>query len=82
MNDGGRAFPTTPEHHGWNGNEGCPCGPGMTLRDYYAAAALTGLLHIGAQPDASPRVLAEYAYKFADAMLDRRAAAAERGEQP
>jgi hypothetical protein len=73
IGDGGQAFPIPDnERYGqtW----------GMSLRDYFAAQALTGLLHIGAEPKASPRVLAEYAYKFADAMLAHRAAAAERGE--
>lgn len=46
---------------------------GMTLRDYFAAAALTGLM---ASPttsvSASARVLAQDAYAQADAMLTER----------
>jgi hypothetical protein len=45
--------------------------PGMTLRDYFAAAALTGIL-------ANNQAIysewnARYAYETADAMLSRRA---------
>lgn len=41
---------------------------GMSLRDYFAAAALQGLL---AAPDVSgsPEGLAKWAYKYSDAML-------------
>ena len=43
---------------------------GMTLRDYFAAAALTGLMEAsGAMHD---KEIAEWAYKFADAMLTAR----------
>jgi hypothetical protein len=88
MNDGGPAYPTLGDSYmqvadgSWQPKSyyGMQGEPGMSLRDYFAAQALTGLLHIGAEPTASPRVLAEYAYKFADAMLAHRAAAAERGE--
>jgi hypothetical protein len=46
--------------------------PGMTLRDYFAAAALQGVL---ASPDTmgSQPSIAGYAYQFADAMLAERA---------
>lgn len=44
---------------------------GMTLRDYFAAKALQSLiLSHGGQ--LLPRLDADYAYKFADAMLDER----------
>lgn len=52
---------------------------GMGLRDYFAAADLTGILAMCADPDASPgspNALANRAYKTADAML------AEREKQP
>lgn len=43
---------------------------GMTLRDYFAAAALTGLLdQAGTLRD---KVLAKWAYDLADAMLKAR----------
>lgn len=45
--------------------------PGMSLRDYFAAAALTGLI---AKPDMSwPSDAAEASYRIADAMLAARA---------
>jgi len=60
---GGPAFPTMLYEHG--GESG-----GMTLRDYFAAKAMQGLLagHSGNTPD----VFAEWAYKYADAMLAER----------
>lgn len=43
---------------------------GMTLRDYFAAAALTGLVEqAGVLHD---KELAKWAYEFADAMLKAR----------
>lgn len=47
-----------------------PRNHGMTLRDYFAAKAIQGLLASSDQHDASTSsVLSEYAYKIADAML-------------
>ncbi len=49
---------------------------GMTLRDYFAAAALTG--HLAYSPEGTvatnlkPEVAAADAYKFADAMIAAR----------
>ena len=40
---------------------------GMTLRDYFAAAALTGLLRESEDND-----VAKLAYQFADAMMEAR----------
>ena len=54
------AFPVPPE---------CQCG-GMTLRDYFAAAALTGLLAGNWQ--AYPDDVSAWAYSAADAMVERR----------
>lgn len=49
--------------------------PGMSLRDYFAAAALTGMK--AAETDyfgpAEPAEYAEDAYEIADAMMERRA---------
>ncbi len=45
---------------------------GMTLRDYYAAHALNGLLAADQECGFKPDVAAEYAYRFADAMVDAR----------
>ncbi len=57
--DGGPAFPTHVERY-FNG---------MTLRDYFAAAALSGFLG----REGSIREAAEAAYLLADAMLAERA---------
>lgn len=43
---------------------------GMTLRDYFAAKALQGIL--AGHSDNTPDVSAEWAYKYADAMLAQR----------
>jgi hypothetical protein len=56
------AFPVTDRNGG-------PASRGMTLRDYFAAAALTGLLN--AEWPVGP-VTANEAYKAADAMLASR----------
>jgi hypothetical protein len=69
-NDGGPAFPVTPTDRG---GQCAPTEYGMTLRDYFAAKAMQGLL---ASPHADPRggatVLAESAYIVADAMIAAR----------
>ena len=47
----------------------------MTLRDYFAAAALTGLIHKSEQfgfPDRAVDYAAARAYDYADAMLKER----------
>jgi hypothetical protein len=65
INDGGPAFPLYCGP-GDTGNTG-----GMTLRDYFAAAALQGITartHI----NSDMRGWAELAYKHADAMLAER----------
>jgi hypothetical protein len=49
---------------------------GMELRDYFAAAALQGMMAdstlISGSSDGSAATLAKIAYKFADAMLKER----------
>lgn len=57
--------------------------PGMTLRDYFAAAALTGLLATSG-PDGRPgapnySTCVEHAYAAANAMLDERKRPDRRG---
>ena len=49
------------------------CGPyvGMTLRDYFAAAALTGIIAKG-EDEMYPTYRASEAYALADAMLKER----------
>ena len=59
-----RAFPvvTSEEHNG-----------GMWLRDYFAAAALTGILaRHGTTNSGTPSTDASDAYAVADAMMSRR----------
>ncbi|MDZ7892364.1 MAG: hypothetical protein U5L73_11480 [Rhodoferax sp.] len=65
QDNSGPAFPTL-EEHGFN--QGMP---GMSLRDYFAAQALTGML---ADPNlkAMPDEFARRSYALADAMLEAR----------
>jgi hypothetical protein len=68
-NDGGPAFPrcNTPDivSGGWT--------DGMTLRDYFAAAALTGCLASwNTDHPLNIEIAADYAYRQADAMLAER----------
>ncbi len=68
INDGGPAFPFREQ----DGEGGYQRFPGMFLRDYFAAAALTGML---SDPDAGKvdwKDLTEEAYEAADAMLAAR----------
>ena len=68
MNDtGGPAFP-----HSRLGSDA----DGMTLRDYFAAKAMQGLLaqSCGTALGNDPKFAAEYAYATADAMLKARQA--------
>ena len=69
---GGPAFPTIPENY--MGID--PPGEGMTLRDYFAAKAMQGLLaqSCGTALGSDPKFAAEYAYATADAMLKARQA--------
>ena len=64
-----RAFPST-FHNGWGEPE-----KGMTLRDYFAAKAMQGLLacDIECGPD-NVQSIAKSAYIMADAMLKAREA--------
>ena len=68
MNDGGPAFPRSHDDVGSN--------TGMTLRDYFAAAALQGMLAAPLVGGAAPHVetwhfdeFSRAAYKCADEML-------------
>lgn len=73
--DGGPAFPVIGEHGMKLEND-----PGMTLRDYFAAAALRGIVasdgfteaSIGVSEECGATVAAKCAYLFADAMLKER----------
>jgi hypothetical protein len=66
-NTGGPAFPTEAydlERQTLVSEEG------MTLRDYFAAKAMQGMMHDVSQPVGE--VIAEWAYQVADAMLKAR----------
>lgn len=82
MKDGGPAFPF------WVGREKeSEANGGMSLRDYFAAAALTGMSNMGAivtihngdirmveLPKDHERIITELAYRYADSMLAAREA--------
>ena len=53
--------------------------PGMTLRDYFAAAALTGIAAAD-NPRTSYKDDAEGAYQYADAMIAAREKGGDNGE--
>lgn len=75
INDGGPAFPNVPEGAG---SRWADWDMGMTLRDYFAAKAMHGLItarHPDHHGQDGPAQLAYDAYLIADAML------AARGEQ-
>jgi hypothetical protein len=66
-NNGGPAFPTTDPNY-----EAKYAGEGMSLRDYFAAKAMQGLLACPMQPQSGPDMYAHDAYALADAMLKAR----------
>lgn len=68
--DGGPAFP------GGATEESAPYNGGMSLRDYIAAQALTGIIAIAQRENFfDAEAIAQDAYKVADAMLAERAKA-------
>lgn len=80
INDGGPAYPVSGRHFGYveDGRQGIPCDTGMSLRDYFAAAALghvPKLLDVN-EKNLSVSMIAEWSYEIADAMLR------ERGRKP
>jgi hypothetical protein len=66
IDNGGPAFPGQVDH----GAAGIESFVGMTLRDYFAAKAMQGLL--ASEVEASINEFAEKAYAMADAMLKAR----------
>ena len=68
IDDGGTAFPLTGEVLAYQKGE-----PqfGMTLRDYFAAAALQGYV-TNPRGSTDPKILAAWSYQNADAMLEAR----------
>jgi hypothetical protein len=83
MKDGVPAFPTTSQNYD---GHGVPCSDGMSLRDYFAAHAMNGLIAgdyekvcESGNPDGIERERQQYAaaiarsaYRYADAMLAER----------
>lgn len=72
MDDGGPAFPSQP----WDKN----FQPGMSLRDWFAGQALTGLMALQFVK-ASNEEFAKISYKTADAMLFERSNHLKEGEK-
>ena len=71
INDGGPAFPN-PGHDNGPGNYRSHPAVGMTLRDYFAAKAMQGMLSTDRFGAASEKTIADWAYEQADAMLRAR----------
>lgn len=69
--DGGPAFPRPASEDRFN-EENYPPSLGMSLRDYFAAAALKGLLADSKWNPPSHQSGAELCYNWADAMLAER----------
>jgi hypothetical protein len=70
-NNGGPAFPRVPTLIEYSSGEVefYSCEEGMSLRDYFAAAAIPALIQRGS-PASNPHVdLAHEAYRIADEML-------------
>ncbi len=67
INDGGYAFPRSATDH-------CHSQEGMTLRDYFAAAALQGLMAKVDPEDHWADYRAKWSYEAADAMIKAREA--------
>ncbi len=70
-NDGGPAFPTV-EQVDRHGDPTTYADSGMSLRDYFAAKAMQGML--ASDINATESSFAQQAYKMADAMLEARTA--------
>ena len=65
INDGGPAFPTLDNTEHWRHL-------GLSLRDYFAAAALQGFMAQVKPEDHWAEYRAKWSYEVADAMLERR----------
>lgn len=77
-NDGGAAFPALQASERWENRDGGhsyshESAGGMSLRDYFAAAAMQGICSQWRFPGNEREHLAEESYKVADAMLAERA---------
>lgn len=76
-NDGGPAFPQPCTEGGYSANSPYGiAGGGLSMRDYFAAKALQGLMANKSNPlHFNPEDDAAYVYRIADAMLKAREAA-------
>ncbi len=74
VNDGGPAFPVAAYDHPTDVRGNVHPSDGMTLRDYFAAAALQGLLACE-NTDGERDYFAALSYKYADAMIAARGGA-------
>ena len=76
--NGGSAFPqmaAMDQNGSWiAANKHCPEASGMSLRDYFAAAALTSISRQKWDAESwwDHKTAAEHAYRFADSMLAER----------
>lgn len=64
-NDGGAAFPRAPADF----EQGQVAQDGMSLRDYFAAAALSASQHLLRNHNIEARDIAAHVYHIADAMI-------------
>ena len=71
INDGGPAFPHTTQ---WDGITPAINHHGISIRDYFAAAALQGLMAEYDPEDELEQHIAKWSYKAADAMIKAREA--------
>ena len=77
--DGGPAFPRPASEYTGSGtcpdgNDAIPEQVGMTLRDWFAGAAIYGAAAQIMEPDPLPAAdVAKWAYQLADAMIQERA---------
>ena len=60
------AFPQNPETMRWASEQG------MSLRDYFAAKAMQGMMAYPMHPQSDEHMFARDAYTLADAMLEAR----------
>lgn len=72
IEDGGSAFPTVPQCHGYlpdSPGAGTGCSPGMSLRAFFAAHALNGLLACAETAPMRHDQIATCAVDYADALI-------------
>jgi hypothetical protein len=69
-NDGGQAYPTDGYYLGECSKE--PSWHGMSLREWYAGMALHGVMSDMEGVFTEPEKVAEYCFKYADAMIKER----------